>query len=243
MDLRGYGDSDKPPRGYDPTTLAADIAGVTRTLGCRDAVLVGQGWGGFAAWAVAALRPDCVRALCAVAAPHPLRMLRETYRRPLAPAVAHLLAMQVPWLPERRIRRADYLRRHLSAWSAPESDFPTADIVEHYRTALASWPSPHCALEYHRWLVRSRLRADGRAFSALMRRPIAAPVLQITGSQDPIVPRSAVSTPTNLLTGPYEHRELTEAGHFPHEETPAEFTATLISWLSESAAAGVGPHR
>ena len=28
MDLRGYGGSDKPPRGYDPVTLAADVAGV-----------------------------------------------------------------------------------------------------------------------------------------------------------------------------------------------------------------------
>jgi pimeloyl-ACP methyl ester carboxylesterase len=107
MDLRGYGDSDKPPRGYDPLTLAADVAGVIRTLGCRDAVMVGQGWGGYVAWAVTAQRPDCVRALCAVAAPHPLRMLQSTYRHPTAPAVSHLLAMQVPWLPERRIRRAD----------------------------------------------------------------------------------------------------------------------------------------
>lgn len=240
MDLRGYGDSDKPPRGYDPVTLAADIAGVIRTLGFRDAVLVGQGWGGYVAWAVATLRPDCVRGLCAVAAPHPLRMLRSTYRRPTA-VVGHLLAMQVPWLPERRIQSADYLQRHLSAWSAPGSTFPTADVVEHYRAALASWPSPHCALEYHRWLVRSRLRADGRAFSARMRHPISAPVLQITGALDPVVPRSAVWTSATLLTGPYQHRELPTAGHFPHEETPAEFTSVLLRWL-RGAGAGADAH-
>ena len=35
MDLRGYGASDKPPRGYDPRTLAADVAGVIRSLGER----------------------------------------------------------------------------------------------------------------------------------------------------------------------------------------------------------------
>lgn len=53
MDLRGYGGSDKTPRGYDPTTLAGDVAGVIRTLGVRSAVLVGQGWGGYVGWAVA----------------------------------------------------------------------------------------------------------------------------------------------------------------------------------------------
>src|SRR5688500_13595303 len=32
MDLRGYGGSDKPPRGYDGYTSAGDVAGVTRAL-------------------------------------------------------------------------------------------------------------------------------------------------------------------------------------------------------------------
>ena len=46
MDLRGFGASDKPPRGYDPRTLAEDVSGVIRSLGDRDAVVVGQGLGG-----------------------------------------------------------------------------------------------------------------------------------------------------------------------------------------------------
>ena len=35
VDLRGYGDSDKPPRGYDLWTLAGDVAGLIRALGER----------------------------------------------------------------------------------------------------------------------------------------------------------------------------------------------------------------
>src|ERR1700761_8324388 len=44
-DLRGYGASDKPPRGYDAPTLSADLAGLVRALGERDAVFVGHDWG------------------------------------------------------------------------------------------------------------------------------------------------------------------------------------------------------
>jgi pimeloyl-ACP methyl ester carboxylesterase len=241
MDLRGYGGSDKTPRGYDPATLSADVAGVIRTLGSRDAVLVGHGWGGYVAWATAALRPDCVRALCAVAAPHPLRMLRSAYRHPTSPAVTHLLAMQVPWLPERRIRRAHYIERHLTSWSAPGSTFPTPDVVAGYREALASWPSPHCALEYHRWLLRSRIRADGRAFTAAMRPPLDVPVLLINGAHDVAVPRSAVSTTACAVAGPYLHSELAGAGHFPHEEQPEVFMTVLVEWLSEGTGAGANP--
>ena len=32
-DLRGYGATDKPPRGYDAYTLSADIAGLVRATG------------------------------------------------------------------------------------------------------------------------------------------------------------------------------------------------------------------
>ena len=57
MDLRGYGGSDKTPRGYDPVTLAQDVSGVVKALGERSAVVVGHGWGGYAAWATAVLHP------------------------------------------------------------------------------------------------------------------------------------------------------------------------------------------
>src|SRR5512143_1870526 len=56
-DLRGYGASDKPPRGYDAFTLSADVAGLVRALGERDAVIVGHDWGGFLGWTTAAMHP------------------------------------------------------------------------------------------------------------------------------------------------------------------------------------------
>lgn len=239
MDLRGYGDSDKTPRGYDAFTLAGDAAGVVRTLGSKDAVLVGHGWGGYVAWAAAAARPDSVRALCAVAAPHPLELLRSAYRLSAPAALGHIAAMQVPWLPERRIMRGDYIASHLASWAGPESGFPTPDVVERYRQALASWPSPHCALEYHRWLLRSRLRTDGRAFAAKLRQPIDVPVLLLTGALDKAAPRSLVEKSARWVSGPVQHRNLPGAGHFPHEEAPREFNAALVDWLSQRAVAGV----
>ena len=63
MDLRGYGASDKPPRGYDTLTLAADVASVIRSLGEPDAAVVGHGWGGWIAWSMPALQPAVTRAV------------------------------------------------------------------------------------------------------------------------------------------------------------------------------------
>ncbi len=232
MDLRGYGDSDKTPRGYDAWTLAGDVAGVIRTLGSREAVVVGHGWGGYVGWSVAAARLDCLRALCTVAAPHPLELLRSAYRLSSRPALGHIAAMQIPWFPERRIMRGDYIARHLAAWAAPGSEFPTPDVVERYRRALASWPSPHCALEYHRWLFRSRLRADGRAFGRLMSAPVGQPVCAIQGSDDPALPKTMATSSAAHVGGDYQHTTLAGAGHFPHEEQPEAFNDLALSWLS-----------
>jgi pimeloyl-ACP methyl ester carboxylesterase len=239
MDLRGYGASDKTPRGYDAFTLAGDVAGLIRALGARDAVLVGQGWGGYVAWTVATAHPGHVRALCTVAAPHPAELLAGPARLLARTPALHLLTMQVPWLPERRIMRGSYVGRHLSAWSAPDSAFPTPDVVSRYRAALAIWPSPHCALEYHRWLFRSRFRRDGRAYSRLMGQAVEAPVLQIVGAHDHATDSTAVAMSGRHVAGPYSAVSLPRAGHFPHEERPEPFNEALLSWLSQSAGAGV----
>src|SRR6478609_638645 len=70
MDLRGYGASDKPPRGYDTYTLAADVASVVRSLGSRDAVVVGHGWGGWIGWSMPAMQPAVTRAVASFGVPH-----------------------------------------------------------------------------------------------------------------------------------------------------------------------------
>jgi pimeloyl-ACP methyl ester carboxylesterase len=251
MDLRGYGGSDKTPRGYDPFTLAGDVSGVVKALGARSAVLVGHGWGGYVAWATAVRHPREVSALCAVSAPHPLAMLHAlrpgnrarsgTTAHGRTGALRHVLAMQVPMLPERRLAdpSSGYLGDHLRAWSAPGSAFPSEDEVATYQRAISLWPSSHCALEYHRWLFRSRLRADGRAFRASMRSPVEQPVLTIAGDLDPALPLDVVSRSGRHVTGPYAATVLAGVGHFPPEEDPSGFAEVLLPWLADPAARAV----
>jgi pimeloyl-ACP methyl ester carboxylesterase len=233
MDLRGYGGSDKTPRGYDPVTLSQDVSGVVKALGGRSAIVVGHGWGGYVAWATAVLHPKEVSAVGAVSAPHPLVMLSTLRPGRRVDALRHVLAMQVPMRPERRLAdpASGFLAEHLRSWAGPRSAFPDEAELATYQRVISLWPSSHCALEYHRWLVRSRLRADGRRFDRSMHEPVRQPVWLVAGDADPALPASAVERSRRWVTGPMEVHVLAEAGHFPHEEDPAGFTGLLLSWL------------
>ena len=164
MDLRGYGGSDHPPDGYDPRTLAADVAGVIRCLGETEAVIVGHGWGGLAAWSTAVLEPEVVRAIVPVSMPHPRQLRgRPGPRRTSARGDAVRDGLPVPFSPERSLTARDGAAR-----AGPHRRVVARRRVARRRdgrqrteSAFLRWPTAHTAVEYHRWAVRSSIRPDG----------------------------------------------------------------------------------
>lgn len=236
MDLRGYGGSDHTPRGYDPFDTSLDVVGVIRSLGFADAVVVGHGWGGFLAWTAAALHPGAIRGIAPVAMAHP-RRLRDAILadRGQLRASSYVLGFQRPWTPERQLVEDDAaaIGDFLRDWSATP-EWPPTEVGARYRAAFQHANTAHCALEYHRWALRSIPRSDGRRFIRLVSEAsIRAGVLQIHGSQDrTVLPRTAVGS-REFTSGPYAWRLLADVGHFVHEEAPARFANQLLGWLAD----------
>jgi pimeloyl-ACP methyl ester carboxylesterase len=230
-DLRGYGASDKPPRGYDAATLAADVAGIIRALGERDAVVIGHDWGGHLAWSVAALHPGVVRRIAVLSIPHPLRWLAamrgDSEQRA---ASGYIFRFQLPWSPERWLVEDDAaaVGDLLRQWGGP--GFPDAETERRCRDAMQILLTPNRALEYYRWSVRSTLRTDGRRYRRAMATPIGAPTLQLHGSVDGcVLPRTAQGS-GQYVAADYEWRLLDGIGHFPHQEAPELVTGELLRW-------------
>jgi pimeloyl-ACP methyl ester carboxylesterase len=230
-DLRGYGASDKPPRGYDAMTLSADLAGTIRALGEENAVIVGHDWGGHLAWSVASLHPQVVRRLVVLSAPHPLRwpvaLIRDREQRR---ASRHLLRFQAPWLPERWLVAHDAanVAGLMRTWGGP--GFPDAETERRCRDAMQILYVPNRCLEYYRWALRSIPRSDGRRFRTGVRRPIDAPTLQLHGALDGAVRPGTAQGSGRYVRGRYEWRLIDDVGHFPHEEAPEAVNAELLRW-------------
>ncbi|RAY14838.1 alpha/beta hydrolase [Actinomadura craniellae] len=235
VDLRGYGGSDKPPRGYDLVTLAGDAARLVRALGEANATIVGHDWGGLLAWTTAVYHPKVVQRLVAVSAPHPLRLRQSVVGAPRRQgwATRHGFGFQVPLWPERRLVRDDaaLIGRLLHEWSGP--GWPDARTERMFRDAFQITGVAHSALEYHRWLVRSLARPDGIRYAHRMRAPIQVPTLQLHGGLDRCTLPSTAQGSGRYVSAPYRWRLIEDAGHFPHEERPEAFDARLLGWLTD----------
>ena len=235
VDLRGYGGSDKPPRGYDLVTAAADAAGLVRALGEANAVVVGHDWGGMIAWTLAAYYPKVVRRLGVVSVAHPLRMRSAMFTDPLGQGrrSGYVFGSQLPMRPERQLVRDGAARvgELLGRWSGP--GWPDHETERVYQRAMRIPSVAHSALEYQRWFVRSTVRTDGLRYARRMRTPIGAPTLHLHGAVDSCVLTQTARGSGRYVDGPYRWRVIDGAGHFPHEERADVFDTELTGWLAD----------
>jgi pimeloyl-ACP methyl ester carboxylesterase len=238
VDLRGYGASDKPPRGYDSPTLAADIAALVTSLGESDAMIVGNDVGATLAWSLAARHPQVVRSIAVLGAAHPLRM-RDAVRPGAGPAQRRasmyaIRTFQIPRRAENLLSRQDspWVRELYDRWTGPgwqaSPDYPSE--VGRYAEAMRIHPVSFCAAEHFRWVFRSQFRGDGRRYRASVRRLITAPVLHLHGELDTCVLPDTAAGSGRYVTGEYEWRVLDGVGHYPHDEVAETVSGELLRW-------------
>ncbi|MGI5211567.1 alpha/beta fold hydrolase [Plantactinospora sp. CA-290183] len=236
VDLRGYGASDKPPRGYDGYTLAADVAGLIRALGERSAVVVGAGAGGMIGWTAAAFHPALVRRLVVLAAPHPLRLRAGIFADPRGQfaAATPTLRFQIPRYEHVLTRdNAVLVRQFLARWGSPRwvSGPAFDDYATRCQEAMRIPQAAFCAMEAYRWAFRSVLRLHGYRFVRLLQQPLVTPTLQLHGALDrAALPRTAQGS-GRYVVAPYEWRLLDDVGHFPHVEAPDLVLGEILRWV------------
>ncbi|MBV1851945.1 alpha/beta fold hydrolase [Catellatospora tritici] len=234
VDLRGYGATDKPPRGYDGFTLAADVVGLIRALGERSATVVGAGAGGLIAWSAAALHPKLVNRLVVLGAAHPLRLrtalVADAAQRRAGRA---LLRFQLPRYEHVLTRDGAELAGDLMrSWTGPS--FRQTPAYEEYearcREALRIPQAAFCAMEAYRWAFRSTLRLHGYRFIRAVRQPIITPTLQLQGALDPITLTATAQGSGRYVLADYEWHLIEDAGHFLHVERPDLVAGEIIRW-------------
>uniref|UniRef100_A0A1I7Z4W0 AB hydrolase-1 domain-containing protein n=1 Tax=Steinernema glaseri TaxID=37863 RepID=A0A1I7Z4W0_9BILA len=109
IDLRGYGDSDKPEgiQNYSIPKLIDDIRQLIEYLGQKDAVVVGHDWGAALAWSFAMHFPEYTKKLVVMNVPHP-KAFAQVLKTPKQMLKSwYVFFFQCPHLPEIRMAARD----------------------------------------------------------------------------------------------------------------------------------------
>lgn len=230
-DLRGYGKSDRPRRGYDLDTLGRDVTGLVERLGAP-VRLVGHDWGGAITWNVLSTRPELVTRAVIVNAPHPVVMSKAllSNRRQIRRSW-YFFFFQLPRVPERWLTKngGRNIGRMFRAGSPGERDAPR-DVVDAARRQLSEPGAIGPALQYYREAVRGGLAPSKRRELVGRYGPIPVPITVIWGVEDACLGTELLEGIERYARDVTVHR-IPNAGHFVHQERPEAVNQLLLPAL------------
>jgi pimeloyl-ACP methyl ester carboxylesterase len=230
-DLRGYGQSDRPPavEAYAAPKLLGDVVGLIGALGHDSAHVVGHDWGGSLAWALAASRPEMVRSLTILNAPQAAVSARMRREDPEQQAKSwYMFMFQFAGVAEAWLSADDFrnLRRFVFEDAAPGAFTPDDQRV--YIDALSADGALTAALNYY--------RANMPPASILREPPAPAPItvptMIIWGEADSNMSIELLDRSAATVTGPLRVERLPGVSHWVQQEAPERVNALLVDFLS-----------
>jgi pimeloyl-ACP methyl ester carboxylesterase len=224
-DLRGLGDSSKPPAGFDKRTVAGDIHQLVRALGHERILLVGHDHGAAVAYAYAAAHREDVRRLAILemalmGAGGELGMDNSS-----GGGLWHLSFQGAGEIAEALIRGRErmYLSWFYKNFLYDPTAISEADIDEYVRTYSAPGG---LGLEYYQAFMQDA--ADNRETA---KHKLSIPVLAVGGDS---CLGDLVEQSMRVLADDVRGVVLERCGHFVPEERPRELLDHLLPFLAGS---------
>ena len=163
-DLRGLGDSSKPPGGYDTHTAAEDIHQLVRSMGIDQVYVAGHDWGAAVGFAYAVRYPQEVRRLAILDMLIPGFGAEDGFRVTRQGGPWHTIFHMVPHVPEALItgRERQYLSMMYSGLYGTGDD-PTAineQEIDEYVRVYTKPGALRAYLSYYRSLSARRPKQE-----------------------------------------------------------------------------------
>ncbi len=228
MDLRGFGESDRPQdvASYALPLALNDVTAVIDSVG-GSATVVGHDWGGALAWAYAAFIPDKVDRLVVMNAPHPNAYRHVRTHLPQLQASWYMFLFQFEGVAEEVLSRNDYELFRTWFYGTARVELPRSDIAR-YIEAFARPGALTAGLNWYRANVPPEaLLADQRVELPA----ITCPTMLLWGIDDPYLTYDLGRRAGEFVEGPYAFHALPETGHWIQQERPEEVNELLMAFL------------
>lgn len=224
-DMRGYNLTDKPERGYNIESLVDDVEALVHALGEERAHLAGHDWGGIVAWQVAWRKPDLLRSLSTLNAPHPAAFARylRSHPRQMLKSV-YMALFQMPRLPERALTRnnASAIATAFRRSAGRPGVFSDTDL-DLYREAFLRPGAARGSLDYYR-------QAFQQGPSVLPDSPIRVPTMVLWGEADPVL-NQGMNAALSRWVADLTFTPIPGCGHWTQQEAPDVVNTELLAWL------------
>jgi pimeloyl-ACP methyl ester carboxylesterase len=220
MDLRGFGDSDRPtdPASYAPALILKDLSSVLDALGVERVHLVGHDWGAVIAWIFAGSAPDRVATLSVLSTGHPAAYRQAGWRQRELGWYTLLFQFDVAaqWLLGNEAGNLrQFLRTH------PDRDAVVAQLSR-------SGAAESALGLYRAWASPASLVAPPED-----PRPVHCPTLGIWGSADMFLTEEQMSGSSAVVIGRWHYERLEGAGHWLPLEAPQTVNRLLLDFLTK----------
>jgi pimeloyl-ACP methyl ester carboxylesterase len=220
IDLRGHGRSSKPDDGYDPRTVAGDLAVAIDELGLGRPVVAGQSWGGNVVLELAAREPGLLGAVVGVDG----GLIELTDRFPSWEACAAALAP--PRLAGRPLAE---LETRLRAAHPDWPDEGIAGTLANFEVRADGTIAPWLTYERHMTVLRGLWEHRPRALLSELRVPLALAVAGSDGAEAERLAADVAAVAAASGAPSVTVRAFPATDHDIHAHRPAELAAWLLS--------------
>jgi pimeloyl-ACP methyl ester carboxylesterase len=228
-DLRGLGDSSKPPTGYDGKTVAEDIHQLVTRLGFNTIFLVGHDIGAWVAYPYAAEHPTEVEKLVVMDVTIP------GFAPPGATPRWWFFFHQVPGVPEALVEgnEMEYLSWHFRGLALNPSAI-TQEAINEYVSRYSAPGGMSAGFEYYRAFPENAMQNQNYSQTKL-----PMPVLALGGSYIPVLGGNI--TVPSIVYGMQQLAEnvtgirVPNSGHFIAEEQPQFVIGQLSKFFATNS--------
>lgn len=228
IDMRGYGDSDKPKgvENYRIEKLVEDIRQAIHTLGYDKCFLVGHDWGGGVAWSFAMAHPGMVSKLAVLNCPHPVAFrayMRSHWTQFLKSW--YMFFFQLPCLPEWQCSRQDLVSLDVALKGVVNEEELSA-----FKFTFGSAQAFNGPINFY----RAAFRYPGRAPGGQKLQPLAMPTMLVFGAEDKYITVEAARLSAKYCTN-LDFQLVPKASHWVQQDAPDQVNRLLARFFASAA--------
>jgi len=232
--MRGYAPTERPADGnYQTAALARDVVGLIDALGEERAVVFGHDWGALAAYGAAILAPERMTKLVTAAVPYgPAFMAAFLSNYEQLKRSWYIYFFQSP-LADAVVAAdgCEFVRKIWRDW-CPAWELPEAEVGA-VRDTIGKAGGVEAALGYYRSMLSGAnndptLAEEQSQHHAV---PIDVPTMYVHGDRDGCMDHSLSAGMEAMFPRGLTYHLIAGAGHFLHQEKPAELNRVLLDFL------------